>query len=55
MADSVGGGDVENGEKVNRRGRAYQCIHCYHKEGQKVIDVKYRMKDHILRLHMTLE
>ena len=55
MADSVGGGDVENREKARRRGRAYQCMHCYHKEGQKVIDVKYRMEDHILRLHMTLE
>ena len=45
MADSVGGGDVENREK-SRRGTAYQCMHCYHKEGQKFIDVKYRNRPH---------
>lgn len=45
----VGGDDVESIEKAKRRGRAYQCLHCFHKKGKKVIDVKGRLEDHILR------
>ena len=51
----VGGGDVEGIEKAKKRGRAYQCLHCFHKKGKKVIDVKGRLEDHILREHMTFQ
>ena len=51
----VGGGDVESIEKAKRRGRALQCLHCFHKKGKKVIDVNGRLEDHILREHMTFQ
>ena len=55
MADSVGGGDVESREKAKKRGREYRCMHCFHKKGQKVINVEYKMQDRALRLDMTRE
>ena len=55
MADAVGGGDVESREKARRRGRAYQCLHCFHKQGKQVVDVKGRVEDHILREHLSFQ
>ena len=53
MADAVGGGDVESREKARRRRRAYQCLHCFHKQGKQVVDVKGQVEDHILREHLS--
>ena len=51
----VGGGDVELVERAKHRGRAYQCLPCYHKEGRVVINEKGRIKDHILKKHVKLD
>ena len=55
MADAVGGGDVESREKARRGGRAYQCLHSFHKQGKQVVDVKGRVEDHILREHLSFQ
>ena len=46
-----GGRDLEF--RYRRRGRAYLCRHCFHKEGKKHVDVKARVRDHILRQHIA--
>lgn len=51
----VGGGDVEMVERAKHRGRAYQCLPCYHKEGRVVINEKGRIEDHILKTHVKLD
>ena len=51
----VGGGDVELVERAKHRGRAYQCLPCYHKEGRVVINEKGRIEDHILKNHVKLD
>ena len=51
----VGGGDVELVERAKHRGRAYQCLPCYHKEGRVLISEKGRIEDHILKNHVKLD
>ena len=51
----VGGGDIELVERAKHRGRAYQCLPCYHKEGRVVINEKGRIEDHILKNHVKLD
>ena len=55
MADAVRDGAVESREKARRRGRAYQCLHCFHKQRKHVIYVKGRVEDHILREHLSFQ
>ena len=47
----VGGGDVDELQKAKRRGRACMCLHCFHKLERRVVDVRGRIEDHILREH----
>ena len=35
-------------EKAKKKGRAYRCTRCY-KMGNQMIDVKYRVTDHVLK------
>ena len=42
-------------EKAKKRGRAYQCLACHFKKGQRWIDEIGKLEDHILRLHMPPE
>lgn len=42
-------------ERAKHRGRAYQCLPCYHKEGRVVINEKGRIEDHILKTHVKLD
>ena len=51
----VGGGDVDELQKAKRRGRVYMCLHCFHKLRRRVVDVRGRIEDHILREHRTYE
>ena len=51
----VVGGDVELVERAKHRGRAYQCLPCYHKEGRVVINEKGRIENHILKNHVKLD
>ena len=55
ISPMVGGGDVELVERAKHRGRAYQCLPCYHKEGRVVINEKGRIEDHILKNHVKLD
>ena len=41
-------------EKAKKKGRAYRCTRC-NKMGNQVIDVKYRVADHILKYHLSLD
>ena len=49
---SQGGGDVD---KAKHRGRAYQCLRCFHQQGVSVIDVKQRIEEHIMKIHLSLD
>lgn len=40
-------------EKAKRRGIAYQCHSCHYKDGFKMINIKCRREDHIMRVHMS--
>ena len=42
-------------EKAKKRGRAYQCLACHFKKGQRWIDEIGKLEDHILRSHMPPE
>ena len=42
-------------EKAKKRGRAYQCLACHFKKGQRWIDEIGKLEDHNLRLHMPPE
>lgn len=42
-------------EKAKKRGRAYQCLACYFKKGERWIDEVGKLEDHILRSHMPPE
>lgn len=56
MADvSQAGEDAELRERARRRGRAYQCLRCHYQEGRRVVDIKCRLEDHVLRNHVPLE
>ena len=47
--------DTEAVSRAKHKGRAYQCIPCYHKEGKETIDVKGRIEEHILKNHVSLD
>lgn len=49
---SQGGGDVD---KAKHRGRAYQCLRCFNQQGVSVIDVKQRIEEHIMKIHLSLD
>ena len=42
-------------ERARRRGRAYQCMTCHYREGRRVVDIKCRIEEHILKMHVALE
>lgn len=37
-------------EKAKLRGIAYQCLSCHYKDGFKMINIKCRREDHIMRV-----
>ena len=49
---SVGGGDVGFQQRANRRGRAYVCQWCQREKGQRYINTKARIENHILVSHL---
>ena len=40
-AKRVGGNDAVELHKAKRRGKAYMCLHCFHKLGRKVTEVAF--------------
>lgn len=47
--------DAEKLEKAKKRGRAYQCLRCFYREGKRFIGVKCRIEEHIMKVHLALE
>ena len=43
----------EDIERVKHRGRAYQCLACYYKKGERKVDELHRLEAHILKAHIT--
>lgn len=41
--------------RAKHKGRAYQCMPCFHKEGKETIDVRGRIEEHILKNHVSLD
>lgn len=39
----------------NKRGRAYQCLRCLHRTGKEMVDARYRVENHILKTHLSLD
>ena len=42
-------------DRARKRGAAYQCQRCYNKDGVKVVNIKCRMEEHIVKYHMPKE
>ena len=42
-------------DRARKRGAAYQCQRCYNKNGTKVVNIKCRMEEHIVKYHMPKE
>ena len=42
-------------ERARRRGRTYQCMTCHYREGRRVVDIKCRIEEHILKMLGALE
>ena len=42
-------------EKAKKRDRAYQCLACHFKKGERWVDEIGKLEDHILRTHMPPE
>ena len=42
-------------ERARKRGKAYQCLRCYSREGKRTVDIKCRIEDHIMKMHLALE
>ena len=38
--------------REKNRGRAYQCLPCFHKKGRTIDDVKGRIEEYILKNHV---
>ena len=54
-SNSMGGGDVDEARRMAKhRGRAYQCLACFHKEGKNTINEK-KIEFYILKNHVKLE
>ena len=49
---AIGGGDVDFQQRANRSGRAYVCQGCFRAKGQRYINTKIRMENHILVQHL---
>ena len=47
--------DPDAVNKTKHMGRAYKCIPCHYKEGKETIDVKGRIKEYILKNHVSLD
>ncbi|MEW8446381.1 MAG: hypothetical protein AB2661_21050 [Candidatus Thiodiazotropha sp.] len=47
--------DPEAITRAKHKGRAYQCMPCFHKEGKETIDVRGRVEEHILKNHVSLD
>ena len=55
-SNSMGGGDVDEARRrAKHRGRAYQCLACFHKEGNNTINEKGKIEFHILKNHVKLK
>ena len=53
---SMGGADVDEARRrAKHRGRAYQCLACFHKEGKNTINEKGKIEFHILKNHFKLD
>ena len=42
-------------ERARKRGKAYQCLRCFSREGKRTVDIKCRIEDHIMKMHLALE
>ena len=42
-------------ERARKRGKAYQCLKCFSREGKRTVDIKCRIEDHIMKMHLALE
>ena len=42
-------------DRARKRGAAYQCVRCHNTDGTKVVNIKCRMEEHIIKYHLTLE
>ena len=55
-SNSMGGGDMDEARRrAKHRGRAYQCLACFHKEGKNTINEKGKIEFHILKNHVKLD
>lgn len=42
-------------DRAKKRGTAYQCIRCHNKDGAKVVNIKCRMEEHVIKNHLEKE
>ena len=52
MLEGVEGDRIE---RARKRGKAYQCLRCFSREGKRTVDIKCRIEDHIMKMHLALE
>ena len=38
-------------ERARKRGKAYQCLRCFSRDGKRTVDIKCRIEDHIMKMH----
>ena len=48
----VAGVDRTRIDRARRRGITYQCLRCHYKDGTKTLNIKCRIEDHIMRVHL---
>ena len=48
----LAGVDREKIDRARRRGIAYQCLRCLNRDGTKLLNIRCRIEDHIMRVHL---
>ena len=48
----VAGVDRTRIDRARRRGITYQCLRCHYKDGTKTLNIKCRIEDHNMRVHL---
>ena len=47
--------DPERIERAKKRGKAWQCLRCHYRDQKRWVDIKCRVEDHVMKMHLALE
>ena len=47
--------DSERIERAKKKGKAWQCLRCLYRDQKRWVDIKCRVEDHVMKMHLALE